>query len=286
MADIKWIKITTTMFDDEKIKLIESMPDCDSILIIWIKLLAQAGKCNATGYLILTQNIPYTDEMLASIFNRPLNTVRMALSIFKDFGMIDMDDNCICISNWGKHQNVEGMEKVRELARDRKNAQRLREKQLKLMSRDSHVTVTQCHAIDIDIDIEKNNNICIPESENKPKKKPKTEMQIPYQEIMDLYNTHCVSLPKIKGFTVARESAIKSLLKEIPDFNFLEFFKSIEASDFLTGRVEKDPWKNCCFDWIIKPANRQKIIEGNYINKSKKQNKPDRYQEVSSDDIQ
>ena len=46
MADIKWIKITTDMFDDEKIKVIEAMPDRDAILIIWIKLLTLAGKVN------------------------------------------------------------------------------------------------------------------------------------------------------------------------------------------------------------------------------------------------
>ena len=93
MSDIKWIKISTTIFDDEKIKLIESMPDRDSILIIWIKLLTQAGKCNATGHLILSQSIPYTDEMLSAIFNRPLNTVRMALDIFEKFGMIDLEND-------------------------------------------------------------------------------------------------------------------------------------------------------------------------------------------------
>jgi predicted phage replisome organizer len=93
MAEIKWFKLSTTMFDDDNIKLIESLPDHDSILIIWIKLLAQAGKCNASGYLILNNKIPYTDEMLASIFRRPINTVRLALNTFKKFGMIEFEDD-------------------------------------------------------------------------------------------------------------------------------------------------------------------------------------------------
>src|SRR5690625_2691781 len=103
MSEIKWIKLSTKMFEDEKIRLIEKMPEADTILIIWVKLLAQAGKTNASGYIFLSENIPYTDEMLATIFNRPLNTVRMALETFQRFGMIEIDDQSyIKITNWEK----------------------------------------------------------------------------------------------------------------------------------------------------------------------------------------
>lgn len=120
MADVKWIKLNTHMFEDEKIKLIETMPDADTILVIWIKLLAQAGKTNASGYIYLNENIPYTDEMLSTIFNRPLGSVRLALKTFQQFGMIDIsDDEFISISNWEKHQNVAGLEKIREQTRQR-----------------------------------------------------------------------------------------------------------------------------------------------------------------------
>ena len=49
MAEVKWIKITTDVFDDEKILLIESMPSADSIITIWFKLLILAGKQNNNG---------------------------------------------------------------------------------------------------------------------------------------------------------------------------------------------------------------------------------------------
>lgn len=75
MGNIKWIKLSTAMFDDEKIKLIEKLPEADTILIIWIKLLSQAGRTNANGYIYLNENVPYTEEMLATIFDRSLNTV-------------------------------------------------------------------------------------------------------------------------------------------------------------------------------------------------------------------
>jgi predicted phage replisome organizer len=152
MSDVKWIKLTTGMFDDEKIKLIESMPDPDAILIIWVKLLIQAGRTNANGYIFLNENIPYTDEMLATIFSRPLNTVRMALEVFAKFGMIEWDGNGICISNWEKHQNIEGLDRIRE--QNRLRVAKYREQ--KALLTDGNVTVTLRNGIDIEVDKNKN----------------------------------------------------------------------------------------------------------------------------------
>ena len=104
MAEVKWIKITTNMFEDEKIDFIESLPEADSILIIWIKLLTLAGKNNLNGYIFLTQNIPYTSEMLAHKFRRPLNTVKLALETLQRLEMIEFNENTLKISNWEKHQ--------------------------------------------------------------------------------------------------------------------------------------------------------------------------------------
>ncbi|MED3574524.1 phage replisome organizer N-terminal domain-containing protein [Cytobacillus praedii] len=162
MSEVKWIRLSTQMFEDEKIRLIESMPEADTILIIWVKLLAQAGKTNATGFIYLNEKIPYTDEMLATIFNRPIATVRLALKTFETFGMIEIsDDHFINISNWEKHQNVDGLEKIREQNRLRKQRER-EKKRLTISNETGHVTVTQNHATEIDkeldIDKEKNNN--------------------------------------------------------------------------------------------------------------------------------
>lgn len=132
------------MFEDEKIRLIEQMPEADTILIIWVKLLSQAGKTNASGYIYLSENIPYTDEMLATIFNRPINTVRLALETFKQFGMIEIDeDSFISISNWEKHQNIEGLERVKKLNAERNKRYRERKKQKQLEGKkESDVSVT------------------------------------------------------------------------------------------------------------------------------------------------
>jgi predicted phage replisome organizer len=162
MAEVKWIKITTSMFDDEKIRIIESMPDADSILVVWIKLLTLAGKVNSNGFIFLTENIPYTNEMLSNLFNRPLNTVRLALTTFKQFGMVDYDEtNFLHITNWSKHQNIEGLDKIREQNRIRQQRHRETQKALPEVkkSKKSNVTVTLSNAIELDIDKSKKKNI-------------------------------------------------------------------------------------------------------------------------------
>jgi predicted phage replisome organizer len=154
MADVKWIKLNTNMFEDEKIRLIEALPESDTILILWVKLLAQAGKTNATGYIYLNENIPYTDEMLATIFKRPLGTVRLALKTFEQFGMIDITDNhYISITNWEKHQNIDGLEKIRQQTQKRV-AEHRKKKKVDLLEMPSNVTVTHGNATELELDIE------------------------------------------------------------------------------------------------------------------------------------
>lgn len=126
MADVKWIKIVTDIFDDEKMLLIESMPDADAIIVIWFKLLCLAGKSNNNGVFMLNNKIAYNDDMLATIFRRKPTVVKLALSTFEQFDMIEITDNVIRIPNWDKHQNIAGLDKIREQSRLR--VQRFREK--------------------------------------------------------------------------------------------------------------------------------------------------------------
>ena len=127
MSNVKWIKLCTDVFDDEKIILIDALPECDGVLVIWFKLLCLAGKQNNGGVFMLNDKIAYTDEMLATIFRRPVNTVRLALKTFEDFGMIEIINNTITIPNWDKHQNLQQLEKARE--QTRKRVAKYREKQ-------------------------------------------------------------------------------------------------------------------------------------------------------------
>ena len=136
MADVKWIKITTDIFDDEKILLIEGMPSSDEIIVIWFKLLILAGKQNNNGVFLMNERIPYTDEMLATIFRRDINIVRLALKTFEQFGMLEMVDNVITIPNWNKHQQLDSYEKKKQQDRERQKARRAEQKVLALGTKD------------------------------------------------------------------------------------------------------------------------------------------------------
>lgn len=156
MSEIKWIKITTDIFDDEKICLIDALPDHDAILVIWFKILALAGKHNRNGLLMMSDKVHYTDEMLATIFRRPLNTVRMALGVFEQFGMVEIIDGVITLPNWEKHQNIDGMEKIKEQTRNRVARHREKQKNIALGNVTGNVTVTHGNALEEDKDKNKN----------------------------------------------------------------------------------------------------------------------------------
>lgn len=152
MADVKWIKLTTNIFENRKIRQIEGLPDGDAIIVIWVKLLCLAGNINDSGMVYFTKEIPYTDQMLATQFNRPLATIQLALKTFEQFEMLEVIDNVLHISNWEKYQNIEGMDKIRE--QNRLRQQRFKQKKLASGNVTDNVTLTLGNATDIDIDID------------------------------------------------------------------------------------------------------------------------------------
>lgn len=132
MSDVRWIKITTDIFDDEKIQLIESMPEGDTLIVIWFKLLVLAGKQNYSGVLALGDKVFYTEEMLTTVFRRKATIVKLALKTFEQFSMIAFVDGAVTIPKWEKHQNIDGLDKIRQQTRER--VARHRQKQKALVS--------------------------------------------------------------------------------------------------------------------------------------------------------
>lgn len=166
MAEVKWIKITTDMFDNRKIKHLRRLPDGNNIVLIWVMLLTLAGRCNSGGMIFLTENIPYTPKMLADELDFEESTVTLALQALERLGMVSTTaSGFINLPGWEDHQNIEGLDKIREQTRKRVADYRTRKKQA-LLSDDSNVTVTDCNAadkdIDKDIEKEKEEDISLP----------------------------------------------------------------------------------------------------------------------------
>ena len=155
MAEVKWIKLTTDMFDNRKIRHLRRLPEGNNIVLIWVMLLTMAGRCNSGGMIFLTENIPYTPKMLADELDFEESTVILALNALENLDMIVTENGVFTIAGWEEYQNIEGMEKIREQNRLRKQKQRETQKLLDSVSRDSHVTVTGCHAIEEEIEEDK-----------------------------------------------------------------------------------------------------------------------------------
>ncbi|BDZ30601.1 phage replisome organizer N-terminal domain-containing protein [Lactiplantibacillus sp. WILCCON 0030] len=184
MAGIHWIKLKTAMFDDEKIRLIEVMPEANAIIVIWIRLLVLAGKTNDSGLIYIQRDMSYSDEMLAALFNLPISTVRLAMTTLENFDMIDVSENgVISINNWDKHQNIEGMEKVRIQTAER--VQRFRDKQRQQQIESNatcNVTVTEGNATESDSESDS-------ETESDSKEHgPATAEHFDWQTVIDYLN--------------------------------------------------------------------------------------------------
>lgn len=136
MSDIKWIKINVNMFDDEKIKIIQALPEGDAILIIWIKLITLAGKTNYGGYVYVSDNVPYTEEMLSIVFGKPLPIIKLALETFTKLEMIEIDEKGIYLINFEKHQSLDRLEELREYNRlaQRKHREKIKCQKMSLTS--------------------------------------------------------------------------------------------------------------------------------------------------------
>lgn len=251
MSEVKWIKIVVDIFDDEKIQLIESLPDGDSLLICWFKLLCLAGKMNNSGVMFLADKLPYTDEMLATIFRRPLQTVRLALSTFEQFGMVEIINGVITIPNWGKHQQLDEMEKIKEQNRLRQKKWYDKQKLLTDSSEKpnvrSNANLTQPNATDIEVDkdleVEKDNSSTA---------------------VMEKWNA--LGFNSIRNLEGERKKLLNARIKEHGLEAVYEAIERVKASDFLKGQ-NKSGW-TITFDWFIRPRNFQKVLEGNYDNRS------------------
>lgn len=273
MAEVKWIKIVTDIFDDEKMLLIDGLPEHDAIIVIWFKLLCLAGKQNNGGVFMISDKIAYTDEMLATIFHRPLNTVRLALRTFEKYGMIEIIDDTITIPNWSKHQNLESIEQAREATR--KRVQRYREKQRLLAESngDGNVTVTLRNGDRTREDTEEERDIERDSEEGETTSTAPQAVKCPFSKIKDLYHSICVSYPTIIDIDGNRRKAVAARWRANRSLDtFEELFRIAEASPFLKGQNDRN-W-SADFDWMMKPSNFTKILEHRYDDRSAGEHRP------------
>lgn len=222
MSEISWIKLAADVFDNRKIRQIEAMPEGDTIIVIWFKLLTLAGRTNDGGRVYFMRDMPYTEEMLAAAFGRSLMIIKLALKVFQQYHMIEIIDDIIMLPGWEEYQNIEGLQRARELARLRKQKQRANQKLLSdgknghAESRDMSRDVTPLD-IDKDIDIKE-----IP----KGIKKSVTRFTPPSVDEVKEYIRE-------KGYSVDAE----------------EFYAHYESNGWIVGKTPMKNWKAAVVTW-------------------------------------
>lgn len=282
---VKWIKICSDIFDDEKIMLIENLPSADSIIVIWFKLLCLAGKNNNSGVFILNDKIAYTDEMLATVFRRDINTVRLALKTFENYGMIEIVSGVYTIPNWGKYQNLDKIEQKSQYMRNYMQEYRKKQKdkiECKTNSKlygkiNSKTNVSSAEVYNKELDNkELDNKEKEIEEENDLIVSKDTIRQTDVQRIIDEWNTlEEFGITPVKRMTPKREQAVKARIRQNHMDDILEAIENIRHSSFLQGQ-NKNGWM-VTFDWFLKPGNFAKVFEGQYADKST--NRPCSYME-------
>ena len=264
MAEVKWIKLTTDMFDNRKIKHLRRLPEGNSIVLIWVMLLTMAGRCNSGGMIFLTENIPYTPKMLADELDFEENTVQLALSVLEQLNMIVTDGGFFAIAGWEEYQSIDRLAEIREYNRQAKQKQR-EKKKLQQGVLDMSLTSQRCQDTDIEEDKEKDKEI-----EEDIKEIHKEKPPAP-QQIVDLFNSICVSFPSVRSLSEARKKAVKARLNTYTLDDFRRCFELAESSSFLKGGNDRN-W-TATFDWLIKDANMPKVLEGNYADKAQAKGK-------------
>lgn len=180
MAQISWIKLSTGLPDNKKIKRIRKLPDGDNVILFWVFLLARAGESNKSGGVFLTDTLPYTEEDLAADFDFSVEFVRFAVLTLEKYSMITKYDEVLFIKNWEEYQAIDGLERVREQTRMRVSKHREKQKAIaagEINDPECNVTgnaeVTPGNGTDIDKELDKEKDIYIAHFEEFWKQYPK-----------------------------------------------------------------------------------------------------------------
>lgn len=265
---IHWLKLDVNIFQNPKIVLLRAMPDGDTIVLIWIQLLAFCGQQNNSGILRISDSIPITVPMLATVLGCNQDILQRAMDSFAQLHMVELDGDTYTIPGWSEHQDLSKYEAIKASDRERKRRERERKRNgasiptdVTGQSQDSHGTVTGTSA-----------DVTAPEEEEEEDKDKEVDIREPsgppservdYQHIVDLYNRGCPSLPRCTRLSDARRKAIKARLNggyTMGDFEAL--FRAAGSSSFLAGRNDRN-W-TASFDWLVKDANMAKVLDGAY----------------------
>lgn len=249
-----YMRLKENFFGSDALVLLESMQDGFLYSNILLKIYLKSLKFN--GRLMYNERIPYNPGMLSTLTGHTVGTVEKALEAFEGLGLIEVLDN-------GAIYMLDIQELIGKSSTeaDRKKQYRARINKEKSLLLDNGQMSGQCP---LEIESELEPDIYIGNTNVLPSQPP-SEVRVNYQQIVDLYNSVCISYPRVKTLSESRKKAIKARLKKYTLEDFKTLFEMAEQSDFLKGNNRKN-W-SATFDWLITDSNMAKVLDGNYENR-------------------
>ena len=259
-----WLKLAEDFYEDDTIQWIEEQENGVAYVNFYLKLLLKSLKDD--GYLIRfvgTRLIPYDVKSLARLTNTDLDTVRVAMELFKQVGLVELLDS-------GEIYMSQIDEMIGSETQAAKRMRRLRAKKTLenqgvdgkkvLENKRNSVTgernnVQECYT-----------EYRVRDIEYRDRDKSKSDDEAWQAQIMDTWNKLDKNIPRIQSLNpnTNRYRLIKARINENGMDKVLSAIRSINQSPFLQGYVT-DFVIN--FDWFIKPNNFIKVLEGNYKDK-------------------
>lgn len=247
-----WLKLMDDFFTSKRIKKLRNLAGGDTYTIIYLKMQLKALKTD--GYLYFDGIMDDFAEELALDLDEKEDDVRITINYLLSVGLLEMGES-------EKEYKLTYMDKL--IGSEGASAQKVRnfrerEKEKRLQCNQDVTEMKPTCNGEIDIEKEKELELEIEIEKDKEKRENKKQSA---ERIVEMYHIQCPSLPKVMKLTESRIRAINARLKEFTEEDIETAFVKAENSPFLRG--EKGDWK-ANFDWIMKPGNLPKILEGNY----------------------
>ena len=280
-----WLKLKNTYFKQlSQVKMRQQKHGKD-MQIIYLKMMLYS--LDNQGEICYEGVFGSLAEEIALKIDEETEIVEETLDFLKDNGMITILSNDLESIVIPETVNCTGSE-----AYSTERSRRCREKK-RCNATDMQQGATHCNQ-EKEKDIEKDNNITISKDMVCQKKRcnatdtqqSATDMQQgathcnqdekkqenpPYQQIVELYNAICVSLPHVTKLSDARKKAISARCKKYSFEDFRKIFEMAEESSFLKGSNNRNWVAN--FDWLIRDSNMAKVLDGNYTDRAAKEDK-------------
>jgi predicted phage replisome organizer len=228
MSDNKkyyYLRLKDNFFDSDELKILESMKDGYLYSNILLKLYLRSLKND--GKLVVNERIPYNAEMLASVTGHQVGTIKQALSMFKELGLIEVLENgaiyMLDIQNFiGRGSTEADRQRLydRRISEERKQNKLTQSRNLEEICKKSTPEIE----IELEKDIEIEKEIEIDSSASTTTKRKRFEKP---------------TLSQITQYCLERNNNV----------NAEQFYDYYESNGWKVGKNSMKDWKACVRTW-------------------------------------